>query len=163
MSKVNLAQVKASLENALRLIDEEIDAPKPDKGSDWRDARMPEDWGKPCRVRDGNEPWTESRLWGCDCSVKGHQWVADDMVFWDECQVRITDQDQNVGTSEQTPSKCTERDFPTESRQDCRDCLTKEQLAEFLCSDEFLTKLANRVLAVPISVEIPITRPETAE
>lgn len=52
----------------------------------WRDARMPEDYGKEARFRDGTEDWVEGRLCGqCDGDFR---WVKHSGTGWKQCQVR---------------------------------------------------------------------------
>jgi hypothetical protein len=50
----------------------------------WRDAVMPQDWGKPCRVRHEDGEWRQSVIQG----KSTHCWAASG-TWWAHCQVRV--------------------------------------------------------------------------
>jgi hypothetical protein len=53
----------------------------------WRDAVMPQDWGKPARFNDARDHlWTNCELAG---QLSSGKFVDDDGVNWDYCQVRV--------------------------------------------------------------------------
>ena len=62
---------------------------------EWRDAVMPQDWGKPCRHRDNNESWKEGVLVGESVvRNKVYRWITEhpvNCIRYDSqyCQVRV--------------------------------------------------------------------------
>jgi hypothetical protein len=107
---------------------------------EWRDAVWPQDWGKEARFRDGESySWQNGVL--CGMIPKRHfKWFAADKGMFVHCQVRVTEQDKEPPDADRLEPSQPERDF-----------LTKEQIAEFLLSDEFMRKLVDTALATPFN------------
>jgi hypothetical protein len=60
--------------------------PPPEPAEQWREAVMPQDWGKPCRVRDNDD-----QIWIPCSEIQGrskHSWAVNG-TWWKQCQVRV--------------------------------------------------------------------------
>jgi hypothetical protein len=64
---------------------------------EWRDAVMPEDWGKKarfCDYPDDERAWFYDKIAGLLNQDEECPWVCSDGTVWRYCQVRVTAQDK---------------------------------------------------------------------
>ena len=140
---------------------------------EWRDAVWPQDWGKGARFRDSESySWRKGFLGGLNPvnPERVYKWWGGDIGVFKECQVRVTDGDKAEKSDSQNVGDCAQVPTNGDGHLLERDFLSKEQIAEFLCSDEFMRRFVDTALATPLDQykfcgesSPPITRPATAE